>query len=72
MKDKRVKDLMIPVSEYGTIDIEANLYEAALALDKARKAYEQGTHPHRILLITDESGEIIGKISQLDLDLLVC
>ena len=47
MKDKIVKDLMIPISEYGTIDIEANLYEAAIALDKAQKAYEQGTHAHR-------------------------
>ena len=66
MKDKIVKDLMIPISEYGTIDIEANLYDAAVALDKAQKAYEQGTHAHRILLIADKHGEIVGKISQLD------
>jgi CBS domain-containing protein len=66
MKDKIVKDLMIPISEYKTISIEANLYEAALNLDNARKAYEQGIHPHRILLIADENGEIVGKISQLD------
>jgi len=57
---------MIPISEYETISIESNLYEAALALDKAQKAYEQGTYPHRILLIADENGEIVGKISQLD------
>ena len=67
MKDKIVKDLMVPVSEYGTIDIEANLYEAALALDNARHEYEQGIHPHRILLISDKNGEIVGKISQLDI-----
>ncbi len=66
MKNKIVKDLMIPISEYETISIESNLYEAALALDKAQKAYEQGTYPHRILLIADEKGEIVGKISQLD------
>jgi CBS domain-containing protein len=66
MKNKIVKDLMIPISEYETISIESNLYEAAFALDKAQKAYEQRTHPHRILLISDENGEIVGKISQLD------
>ncbi|MBW2240192.1 MAG: hypothetical protein JRF39_14465, partial [Deltaproteobacteria bacterium] len=54
MKNKIVKDLMIPISEYETIPIESNLYEAALALDKAQKTYEQGMYPHRILLISDE------------------
>jgi len=57
---------MTPISEYETISIEANLYEAALALDKVRKDYEQGIYPHKILLISDEKGEIVGKISQLD------
>ncbi|MBW1607716.1 MAG: CBS domain-containing protein [Deltaproteobacteria bacterium] len=66
MKNKIVKDLMTPISEYETISIEANLYEAALALDKVRKDYEQGIYPHKILLISDEKGEIVGKISQLD------
>ena len=67
MKNKIVKDLVIPISEYETIPIESNLYEAALALDKAQKTYEQGMYPHRILLISDEKGEIVGKISQLDI-----
>ena len=57
---------MTPISEYETISIEANLYEAALALDKVQKDYEQGIYPHKILLISDEKGEIVGKISQLD------
>lgn len=57
---------MIPLSEYETISIEANLYEAALALGEAQKAFGQGIHRHRILLISDENGEIVGKISQLD------
>jgi len=66
MKNKIVKDLMIPISEYETIPIESNLYEAALALEKAQKDYEQGIYPHKILLISDKNGEIVGKISQLD------
>jgi len=53
MKNKIVKDLMIPISEYETIPIESNLYEAALALDKAQKTYEQGMYPHRILISSE-------------------
>lgn len=57
---------MIPISEYETISMETNLYEAALALDSVQKAYEQDAQRHNILLISDEKGEIVGKISQLD------
>jgi len=66
MRKKIVKDLMIPLSEFGTISVDANLYEAALALDKAQTEYEQGRCRHRILLISDENGQVVGKISQLD------
>jgi CBS domain-containing protein len=66
MRKKIVKDLMIPLSEFGTISVEANLYEAALALDKVQAEYEQGRCRHRILLISDENGQVVGKISQLD------
>lgn len=66
MRKKIVKDLMIPISEYETISMETNLYEAALALESAQKAYERNTRRHNILLISDEKGEIVGKISQLD------
>ncbi len=67
MRKKTVKDIMIPLSEFGTIGMEANLYEAALALEKAQKEYEQGISRHRILLITDKNGCVVGKISQLDI-----
>ena len=66
MKTKTVKDVMRPTSEYNTISIEANLYEAALALHDAQMKFEQDPRLHKILLITDENGNIVGKISQLD------
>jgi len=66
MKTKIVKDLMRPISEYRTISTEANLYQAAEALNEAQKAFEQNPKLHKILLISDENGEIVGKISQLD------
>ena len=57
---------MRPVSEYNTISTEANLYDAAEALYEAEIRFEQDFRRHRILLITDENKEIVGKISQLD------
>ncbi|MBU0987737.1 MAG: CBS domain-containing protein [Proteobacteria bacterium] len=67
MKTKTVKDLMIPLSEYRTISTETNLYEAAQILAQVQKEFEENPNLHRILLISDEDGEILGKISQLDI-----
>ena len=67
MKTKTVKDIMTPLSEYGTISMEATLYEAALALDQAQKEFELNRSRHRLLLISDQDGEIVGKLSQLDI-----
>lgn len=66
MKTKTVKDIMRPVSEYETISTEANLYEAAVALYEVHRRHGTDPQLHRVLLITNENGEIVGKISQLD------
>ena len=66
MKTKTVKDIMTPLSEYGTISLEATLFEAAVALDEAQKEYEGNRKRRRILLMSDANGEIVGKLSQLD------
>ena len=66
MHTKTVKDIMSPLSEYGTISAEATLYEAAMALAKAQDEVDQDRSRHRLLLIVDEAGEVAGKISQLD------
>jgi len=66
MKTKTVKDVMRPVSEYETISTEANLYEAASALYEAHRRHGADPRQHRVLLITNQNKEIVGKISQLD------
>jgi len=66
MKTKTVKNLMRPLSEYRTISTEANLFEAAVALNEELKEFEQNHQLHKTLLITDENGEVVGKLSQLD------
>ena len=67
MKEKNIADLMRPLSEYRTISAESNLFQAAQALDHVQKEFEQNPQVHKILLISDENGEIVGKISQLDI-----
>ena len=66
MEVKTVKHIMTPLAEYATISEEATLYEAAVALDKAQHDLDQSHRLHRLLLIADKDGEILGKISQLD------
>ncbi len=66
MKTKTVKDMMTPLSKYGTISAEATLYEAAMALNTAQQEYDRDRSRHRLLLIVDEQGHVVGKLSQLD------
>jgi CBS domain-containing protein len=66
MKMKTVKDIMTPLSEYGTISVEATLYEAAMALETAQLEFNGDHVHHRLLLIVDEHGRVVGKLSQLD------
>jgi CBS domain-containing protein len=66
MKTKTVKDIMTPLSEYGTISVEATLYEAAMALETAQQEFNGDHVRHRLLLIVDEPGRVVGKLSQLD------
>lgn len=66
MKNYKVKDLMVSLSEYATVSEDATLFEAVLALEKAQEAFEKNRYTHRAILVRGKSGDIIGKISQLD------
>ncbi len=66
MKSKLVKELMIPLSEYAVVSEEATLYEAVMALEKAQIEFEKNKYTHRAILVRGKSGDIVGKISQLD------
>ena len=67
MKDKVVRELMIPFEEYSTVSEEATLFEAVMALDKAVKESHQIHFPHKALLVYDKDNNIVGKVSQLDI-----
>ena len=66
-KELKVKDLMVPLSEYATVSIDATLFEAVAALKKAQDEYDKDNYRHRAILIYDGKDKIVGKVSQHDI-----
>jgi len=56
---------MVPISEYATVQIGTTLTDALLALEKAQRAFTESTYQHRAILVLDETGHVVGKISQM-------
>ena len=66
MKEFKVVNLMVPLSEYATVSEDATLYEAVSALEKAQKEFNQTRYRHRAILVMDHGGKVIGKLTQMD------
>jgi len=68
VKSYLVKDLMVPLSEYATVNEDATLYEAVLSLEEAQEKFEDKhtRYRHRAILILDKDGKVVGKLGQLD------
>ena len=67
MKTYLVKDTMVPLSEYTTIDEDATLSEAVVLLKQAKRFAECERNMHRAILVLDKGQNVVGKLSQLDL-----
>ncbi len=65
MHNYLAKDLMVPISEYATVEIGTPLIEAVQALEKAQGMYTDSKYQHRAVLVMDKSGNVVGKITQL-------
>ena len=65
METYKVKELMVPISEYATVNRGATLYEAILALEKAQEEYDHSKYRHRAVLVLDQTGKVIGKCSPM-------
>ena len=63
MKTIKVKELMVRLEDYATVPQEATLLEAVLALEKAQMALDPSRHKHRAILVLDESGKVVSKIT---------
>ncbi|MBF0303706.1 MAG: CBS domain-containing protein [Desulfamplus sp.] len=66
MKSYKVKELMVSLSKYATVDETATLFEAVLALEKAQATYQGTKYPHRAILVIGANGQVLGKVSQMD------
>lgn len=67
METLTVRDLMVPTDRFPRISCRATLYEGLSALEDAQKKYLSGESGQRILLVEDEAGEVMGKLSPIDL-----
>ncbi|MGB3210929.1 MAG: CBS domain-containing protein [Desulforhopalus sp.] len=65
MENHLVKDLMVPISEYATVAVGTSLIEAVKTLEQAQEHYTTSKYQHRAVLVLDENGRVVGKISQL-------
>jgi CBS domain-containing protein len=61
-----VKNIMVPLDDYATVSEEATLYEAVRSLEDAQQKFNQDKYRHRAVLVYDSRGNIVGKLSQLD------
>lgn len=67
MEKMKVQDLMIPADSFPKISDQATFYEVLTALETAQKKFISGESRQRILLVENQDGEIVGKISPIDL-----
>ena len=68
-EEKRVKDIMNPIEEYDTVDVGAQLCDAIAILKRNHEKLKAGKIQgyHKTIFVTDQSGQIVGKISMYDL-----
>ena len=66
MSDYRVKELMVPLSEYATVPKGSTLFDAVVALEKVQEEFDHTKYKHRGVLIMDKDKQVIGKLGQLD------
>jgi CBS-domain-containing membrane protein len=66
---KRVKDIMVPIAEYETVDVNDLLCDVLVVLKKNYENARMGEpgHFHKTVFVTDRSKKIVGKISMYDL-----
>jgi len=63
MTDKTVRDVMLALDEYTTIDSECTVREALVALNKVQLGLTYDRHHHRALLVLGAGGEVVGKLT---------
>ncbi|MEX1301701.1 MAG: CBS domain-containing protein [Desulfotignum sp.] len=66
MKTTLVKEIMVPLEDYATVNENATMAEAVLALEQARNRFDKEKLKHRAILVTNSQNKVVGRISYLD------
>ena len=67
MAAAKVVELMVPLSNYAIVHDDATLYDAVVALEEAQKRFTTQRYAHRAVLVQDNNGQVVGKLSQWDI-----
>lgn len=67
MKSIKVRDIMVPLSEYGTVYEDDTLYDVVNALQRAMNHNSKNRFHHKSVLVYNKNREIVGKVSPLDI-----
>lgn len=67
MEKMKVRDLMVLTDRFPKISNRTGYFEALSVLESAQQKYLSGESEQRILLVENEKGQVIGKLSPIDL-----
>ena len=62
-----VKNFMVPIERFPTIQNTATFTEAVLALEEEQEDFLSVKNEHRILLVLDDERKIVGKLTPMDI-----
>ncbi|VEN74616.1 conserved hypothetical protein [Candidatus Desulfarcum epimagneticum] len=66
MKSTGIKEIIIPLSKYATVDEDAYLYEAVAELEMTREKSKLNLYPHSSVIVLRNNEEAIGILTYLD------
>jgi CBS-domain-containing membrane protein len=62
---KTISELMIPIESYPTVPEDATLLDDIFTFEKAGRNNHANRQPFRAILVTNQRGEVVGKIDQI-------
>jgi CBS domain-containing protein len=65
MIKRQVQEIMIPISNYVSVQKEDSLIEVLQSLERARNSDNE--HAHRDAIVVDKNGAFIGKVTMIDI-----
>ena len=62
MEIKIIKDIMIPIENYASVNQDSSLYDALIAIRKSQEKLSSDMQPIRAVLVVDDNNNIVGKM----------